>query len=553
MGEAVDGRQLRISSPWALAGSVAGSLVVFATTFRVYFLGDDFDGIRSVRDEPASLAWFTQAGVGGHLRPLSRLSLWATYRLSGTEPWGYHLWNVVLFGGTAWLVGLLAAELLRGRGSASVRRRAPWIALVAFVVLPSHAEPVSWIAAQADLVLAPLVVVMVLAWSRWRRLGGGWAWWSCAAFALALLAKEPAVVLPLVLVAHELWLPRPGETRWGSLRSSGRALAPFAAVLVGYVVLYTAGTGVFVGQEGVGIDDGPLQAVRHAVQVVVRTLVPPLPIGWWVALAVAALIGAGALALAVVRSRRRPRRSAGRRLAVPSDLGGLVGFLATALLVVVAPIAHLGTSPLTPAGERLAYLPSVFAVLLLALGLAVLLERAPRAGRAVAVVGTLLAVVLLARSTQVYVRAGQVSERVARSAATFPVDQPVTILTMPDSLDGAWIGRDRTPSDVALLDGWRHPARFQEVSEFTMDGPADTVTASRGSCPTCVVLHLDAPGARFAFPMPSEIPVPHASAGVTAIAVDGRTIEFELDPTFDPARFWYYSGGRYVPLDVGSS
>ncbi|MBI4573764.1 MAG: tetratricopeptide repeat protein [candidate division NC10 bacterium] len=155
-------------------------------------------------------------------RPIITLTYWLDRTLWGVNPAGFHLTNL------AWhvLTVLLAYLVFRRAGAG------PGVGLAVaalFAVLPSHAEAVAWIQGRVDLVASAF---FLLSASIAIRLQGqatllGWMG-ALLAFALALLAKEPAIVLPGVLVL--LWRFR-GPERW---RATAFRLAPFLVVVASY-------------------------------------------------------------------------------------------------------------------------------------------------------------------------------------------------------------------------------------------------------------------------------------------------------------------------------
>lgn len=129
----------------------------------------------------------------GYWRPAVTLSYGLQWWTSGADPLPYHVFNVLAHAAVVVLVYLLAASL-------GLSRSARFAAVLAFAVMPSHAESVAWIAGRTDL-LAGLGVLLAL-WldRRDARIG------TAMAFTLALCSKELSVMTPLVAM-----LLRPGR------------------------------------------------------------------------------------------------------------------------------------------------------------------------------------------------------------------------------------------------------------------------------------------------------------------------------------------------------
>ncbi len=126
-------------------------------------------------------------------RPALMLSFFLNRAVLGTNPWGYHLVNVLLHAGVA--VALFAA-LKRFLKTATAA-----LAAALFLTLPVHVESVAYIVGRSEILV---LLFLLLSWidlersrEHWRR---GLLW-----FMLALLTKEQAVVFPILLAASD-WM-----------------------------------------------------------------------------------------------------------------------------------------------------------------------------------------------------------------------------------------------------------------------------------------------------------------------------------------------------------
>jgi hypothetical protein len=162
----------------------------------------DQDWIRSdvserLRSLPDALRLFTTPQPDGFYRPLPYLSLWADYRLLGSALWGYHLQSVLLHALNSMLVYKLAREFRFERNPALWA--ATWFSLAAM-----NFEPVLWPAARFDLLATAFVLVSVILFLRYLRDPGratATLLFSGAAYGLALMSKEIAYCVPLLLAA----------------------------------------------------------------------------------------------------------------------------------------------------------------------------------------------------------------------------------------------------------------------------------------------------------------------------------------------------------------
>jgi hypothetical protein len=126
----------------------------------------------------------------GLYRPLTVGSYALNYAAGGVHPFGYHLMNLLLHLIVTWVLYLLARQFAFPRESALV-------AAALFAVHPLHTEAVSNVVGRAELLMALGVLS-----SLWFA-GQGKRTLSIVAFAVGLLSKEQAAVLPLLLVLVE--------------------------------------------------------------------------------------------------------------------------------------------------------------------------------------------------------------------------------------------------------------------------------------------------------------------------------------------------------------
>ena len=160
--------------------------------------------IRDLADVPAIVR-------GWVFRPLVNLSYAVDYAIWGPTPFGFHLTNVALHLLNVGFVFILA--VLIGRDSAShvvadsIAPRLPVVAFAAgalFAVHPMMTEAVGYVSGRSELLCATFVLASFLAFRRWlitRRVG--WLIVGLAVWAVALMTKETALVLPIVLVTYD--------------------------------------------------------------------------------------------------------------------------------------------------------------------------------------------------------------------------------------------------------------------------------------------------------------------------------------------------------------
>jgi len=285
--------------------------------------------------------------ASGFYRPLAVFSFGSLWQLGDGAPWIFHAFALLLHAACA--VGLSRLVWQLGGG----RQMALWAGLL-FAVLGAHVEAVSWISAIPDLLATLGALFAMTAFARGR------GWLGALWLLLALLSKESAASVGLVLGLWALWQQR-------------RALLPLAACgLVWYLLRVQAFDSLNAGFDRVTTHHalGGLDQLFLSLSLLGRDLLHllwPWPhpifdplrldIDWrsparW-AWGLLGLLAAGISLLGMWR-----HRAAVARVRMPW-LGA--GFLFLALLPVMNTKA-LGQYPFE---ERFLYLPSLgFAVLL---------------------------------------------------------------------------------------------------------------------------------------------------------------------------------------------
>lgn len=164
--------------------------------------------------------------------PLASTTLWVEWRLWGNSATGYHITNILLHATAALLLWAVLARIGVPGG---------WIAALLWAVHPVCVESVAWIAERRNVLSMPMLMLTLLAWlhfqaGRDRR----YYWLALALFALALLSKATAVMLPCFLLLWLWW--RNGKVTMNDLLES----APFFffSFLFGMVTVHFQNTAI---------------------------------------------------------------------------------------------------------------------------------------------------------------------------------------------------------------------------------------------------------------------------------------------------------------------
>jgi tetratricopeptide (TPR) repeat protein len=173
--------------------------------------------------------WMQQSPLGNYYRPVFLAWLLLNHTIFGLHPMFWHLTNILAHLGATALVYLLALRLTREQKIAA-------IAALIFGVHPVHIESVAWISGVTEPLLALLMIPSFLAFMKYReKKGTHWLAISVAWFAVALLAKETAVVLPGLMATYVLLCPDEDWRR--KFADAAKVVVPFAAVTLVYLMM----------------------------------------------------------------------------------------------------------------------------------------------------------------------------------------------------------------------------------------------------------------------------------------------------------------------------
>ena len=225
---------------WLLVAVVAS---LYANTL---FHGFVFDDATLIQQNPdvIELNWGKILGRSGY-RPIRTFTYALNCAVGGMNPFGYHLFNVLLHAANSLLVFLFLRSTLR-------RIEASFLGAMLFAVHPVQTASVAYISGRKDLLAAFFVLLALLSYNKWRR-QGGWQGLTLtgSALLLAILSKEVAVVFPVLFLLVDLCRQGSGsqlQARPGlveTLRASKLlycVLFGASIVAVVYLVVYWGGT-----------------------------------------------------------------------------------------------------------------------------------------------------------------------------------------------------------------------------------------------------------------------------------------------------------------------
>lgn len=207
-------------TPWAAVSLILfAAFLAYSNTLGFKFVYDDRGQIlanvqvhawRYVPHYFCERVWsFAYPGIhGNYYRPLFLVFLLLNYKIFGPYAAGWHLMSVAAQMGVTYLVYRLARRLA---GDA----RTALIATLIFGLHPVHIESVAWISGVTDPLLALFLLPAFLCYLNARERTSTrrrWLATSLVLYALAMMSKETALILPIIIFTYEwLWQDASGQ------------------------------------------------------------------------------------------------------------------------------------------------------------------------------------------------------------------------------------------------------------------------------------------------------------------------------------------------------
>ena len=376
---------VRLKSAWLLPLLLIVTVwLVFSNSFGGEFIWDDISLVlqnRFIRDPDNLPQLFTQDFWGfaqdegkGHdlYRPLVSVSYLTDFQMWGARPPFFHLTNLLFHILSSLIVYFILRTILAAQWPA-------WLGALLFAVHPIHTESVTWISGRTDVICGFFFFLSFFLYLKHRR-QERWIYLisSLVSFFLALLSKEMAITLPLVVILYGLCFnDSPWRGRWQEIGRTrlGRAVMdslPYLAVVTLYLIirLQVLGAMLYGADKTTGLlhNVTDLQGIgatlllsAKVVALYLQLLVVPYPLNahrlisdldsasaltaWLSPLVVVAV-----LVLAILALRRAP----------PYAFAGLFFFITVLPVSGLLPVGDM-------AAERFLYIPSLAVCLVAAL------------------------------------------------------------------------------------------------------------------------------------------------------------------------------------------
>jgi hypothetical protein len=429
-----------------LAGLIALNFIFFAINLNNFFVSDDFDWVNISKNTHSLVDYFTGnyygvRGEGGAYRPMVNLIFWINYQIGGLNPLPYHLTNLIFHIGVCFLIYLLCLLLFEDNNQ---EQKIAILAALFFSILPNHSEPVIWIAAVGDPVCSFFYLLAFYLYLLFRKKEKLYLMClSALVFIFALLTKEMAVTLPLLILVWEFFEAKNNKTmRWKKIFFS---TLTYWIILAAFFILRYLTIGLVLGyyaQEKFKFDLA--QIFKMFVALIIdlffygrmRVSLTDFFTGcWFIYIFLLMVI---LLALWSLLKKYGPK----------------ILFLFTSYLILILPVLLLSFNNFNDEGERYNYLPSI--IFCIILSLLVLQIKSDKLSKVIASGGLLVYfTIFLLNKNITWNLAAQLSDSIVKNEMPKLIElnkkEKVLFVSLPDNLDGAQVLRNGILQSINLF------------------------------------------------------------------------------------------------------
>ncbi len=410
-----------------LLGITLLALLVFSPSLFSYFASDDFEWLAVSRDRDITEIFTTNTiGVvgGGNYNPIVSLYFWSITNVFGVSPAIFHLFSIFFH--------LTVVFLLYHVIKSVYSERVALLGALFFAVYFNHAETVNWVAAIPHIFATIGVLASILFFLK-KSLP-----LSLVFFALALLSKEIAITLPIILFM--VYLAREKWTVLGLVR-----FLPFALILTGFLFLRDQATTIALGYYGK--EQFEFEWQRY-IKNVFTMLFAFFTTGKLRELILTAIhtqfLKVMAVTVPILAIAIPPYVSRFSRALFPTLL----------FFILLIPYIPLYFSTISNEGERYLYLPMTALALVVGLCFDTIITKSRRLGYTLFVVVILTSSLLLLQKSIIWMQAGKMSQQLVEDFGQIvALNEPnagIIFLNLPDHYRGAQVMRNAMEYAIAL-------------------------------------------------------------------------------------------------------
>jgi tetratricopeptide (TPR) repeat protein len=319
--------------------------------------------------------------TSNYYRPLMHIVYMLNYHVFGLKPWGFHLVNILFHCGVSVLVFLIIRRFLPELGITTFLGylSPPFIAAMLFASHPIHTEAVTWIAGLPDVSFTFFYLLSLYLYISFRDGAKRCYPWSILSFSVATLFKEPALTLPIILIAYDYLLKKLDETFFVRIKR----YLPYIVVSAIYLLARYYALGRFAPVEFYA-DLSTYESIINVLPLFreyLTSLLWPFNLNLWHTFhPISSLFEVKGMISIIVTVVFFV-------VAVSAYRKNKVLFFGLLLLVIpLLPVFYIKGIGWKPYAERYLYLPSVGYVLLPAVFLSWANEKLPRAAKSISIV-----------------------------------------------------------------------------------------------------------------------------------------------------------------------
>ena len=415
------------------------TLVLYYCNLQAFFVSDDFEWLAvSINRNPLNFFVTNYAGAsqGGSFGPLVNLVYYLAYQWGRLNPLYYHLFSLFFHFANIVLFYLVIKKLFSSKIAI--------ISALLFTVYFNNAEVVAWIAAIPHLLSTFFFLLTIYSYLLFQEKQKIFIYGlSLVFFALALLAKEIALSLPLVILLLS-WIRDRQSKIYFNKKQVFYLVGAYLVVLLFYLYWRYQTTGILFGYYGRSqLDINPKAYLENFYYLLLTFfssgyfrifLFSIIKNQLKIILPISLLIGGGLIY--ILRQKIK--------IILPYVL---------LFLVVLIPYLSLAPNPLNNEGERYVYLPALFLIPILAYFIARWHLAQPRLLMFLLALIFISSAYLLYQKNKIWSAAAQISENIVLEFGQkidTQKDSEIYFVYLPDNLQGAQVLRNAVEQAIDL-------------------------------------------------------------------------------------------------------